>query len=216
MLHDLSTSGKCHDLIRMSENAFRILCQKLESVGGLRPTQRMTIEEQVARGYPAISVLAACTFDLKFTYILSRWEGMTSDSRIIKNALTREDKLLIPNEYRITVRAVIIQMSFSKRLRSYGTLNRKPNNSVKTLQALTNLHDLFSGFMNYFWSRDLNISNFAPTNRKILSMDDMLYSCLIEYPKHFTMTAESGCEMTVTIRDDGDWHDISRDYFFDV
>nr|GEV12953.1 retrovirus-related Pol polyprotein from transposon TNT 1-94 [Tanacetum cinerariifolium] len=59
-----------------------------------------------------------------------------------------------------------------------------------SLQALMNLHDLFSGFMNYLWSCELNISNFGPTNRKILSMDDMLYSCLIEYPKHFAMTAE--------------------------
>ncbi|PWA80099.1 harbinger transposase-derived nuclease domain-containing protein [Artemisia annua] len=49
MLNYLSTSGRCRDLIRMSENAFKILCQKLESDGGLRPTQRMTIEEQVAR-----------------------------------------------------------------------------------------------------------------------------------------------------------------------
>ncbi|PWA93048.1 harbinger transposase-derived nuclease domain-containing protein [Artemisia annua] len=49
MLHDLLTRGKCRQLIRMSENAFRILCQKLERDGGLRPTQRMTIQEQVAR-----------------------------------------------------------------------------------------------------------------------------------------------------------------------
>nr|GEV63858.1 pescadillo homolog [Tanacetum cinerariifolium] len=27
---------------------------------------------------------------------------------------------------------------------------------------------------------------------------------------------ESGCEMTITIRDDGDWHAMLRDYFFDV
>nr|GEY82886.1 hypothetical protein [Tanacetum cinerariifolium] len=42
------------------------------------------------------------------------------------------------------------------------------------LQALTNLHDLFSGFRNYLWS-------------------------------------QSGCEMTVTIRFDGDWHAIPGD-----
>nr|GEV21247.1 hypothetical protein [Tanacetum cinerariifolium] len=34
-----------------------------------------------------------------------------------------------------------------------------------SLQALSNLHYLFSGFMDYFWSRKLNISNFGPTNR---------------------------------------------------
>nr|GEY20011.1 zinc finger, CCHC-type [Tanacetum cinerariifolium] len=33
------------------------------------------------------------------------------------------------------------------------------------MQALTNLHYLFSGFMDYFWSRELNISNFGPANR---------------------------------------------------
>lgn len=48
------------------------------------------------KGYPTQNVLAACTFDLKFTYILTGWEGTASDSRIIKNALIREDKLRIP------------------------------------------------------------------------------------------------------------------------
>ncbi|KAJ9562294.1 hypothetical protein OSB04_007454 [Centaurea solstitialis] len=142
MLHELLMGGKCRQLIRMSENAFKILCQKLESDGGIRSTQRMSIEEQVARflhivgndfrnrfvsffyrrsgsatraidgthvrvkvsnkdapryrgrkGYPTMNVLAACTFDLKFTYVLSGWEGTASDSRILKDALIREDKL---------------------------------------------------------------------------------------------------------------------------
>ncbi|KAI3795804.1 hypothetical protein L1987_38464 [Smallanthus sonchifolius] len=125
MLHDLSNSGKCRDLIRMSEKAFMTLCNILKRDGGLRPTQRMSVEEHVARflhivgaidgihvhvrvpnkdapryngrkGYPIINVLVACTFDLKFTYVLTGWEGTASDSRIIKNALTRDDKLVIP------------------------------------------------------------------------------------------------------------------------
>ncbi|CAK8541444.1 unnamed protein product [Lathyrus sativus] len=48
------------------------------------------------KDYPTQNILAACTFDLKFTYVLAGWEGSASDSRIIKNALTREDKLKIP------------------------------------------------------------------------------------------------------------------------
>ncbi|KAL3516593.1 hypothetical protein ACH5RR_023495 [Cinchona calisaya] len=47
--------------------------------------------------HPTQIVLAACSFDLKFTYVLPGWEGTASDSRIIKNALNREDKLIIPN-----------------------------------------------------------------------------------------------------------------------
>ena len=53
--------------------------------------------------YPTQNVMAACSFDLKFTYVLAGWEGTASDSRIIKNALSREDKLIIPegNQYNI-------------------------------------------------------------------------------------------------------------------
>ncbi|CAI0550362.1 unnamed protein product, partial [Linum tenue] len=40
--------------------------------------------------------LAACTFDLKFTYALAGWEGSASDSRILENALIRDDKLKVP------------------------------------------------------------------------------------------------------------------------
>ncbi|KAK9273745.1 hypothetical protein L1049_018555 [Liquidambar formosana] len=48
------------------------------------------------KDYPTQNVLAACSFDLRFTYVLPGWEGTASDSRIIKNALTREDNLQIP------------------------------------------------------------------------------------------------------------------------
>nr|KAJ0203101.1 hypothetical protein LSAT_V11C500239260 [Lactuca sativa] len=48
------------------------------------------------KGYPTINVLVACSFDLKFTYVLTMWEGTASDSRIVKDALKRDDKLLIP------------------------------------------------------------------------------------------------------------------------
>nr|XP_043609784.1 putative nuclease HARBI1 [Erigeron canadensis] len=191
LFHYLSISGSYHKHIRMSENAFNILCHKLKNEGGLRPTQRMSVEEQVIRflhlvahdvrisavsllyrrsesainrdfhrvlnaiislenqyiqqptgdvvqkeiqdkkrsypffkdcigaidgthvrvrvsnkdaprfrgrkGYPTINALVACTFDLKFTYVLSGWEGTASDSRIIKDALSRDDKLVIPD-----------------------------------------------------------------------------------------------------------------------
>ncbi|GJU45222.1 hypothetical protein Tco_1202488 [Tanacetum coccineum] len=39
------------------------------------------------------------------------------------------------------------------------------DDTFMSLQALSNLHYLLSGFMDYFWSRELNISNFAPANR---------------------------------------------------
>nr|XP_009793836.1 PREDICTED: uncharacterized protein LOC104240661 [Nicotiana sylvestris] len=48
------------------------------------------------KDYPTQNVLAACTFDLKFTYVLAGREGTTSDSRIMKEALNKQDPLRIP------------------------------------------------------------------------------------------------------------------------
>uniref|UniRef100_A0A1S4CW74 DDE Tnp4 domain-containing protein n=1 Tax=Nicotiana tabacum TaxID=4097 RepID=A0A1S4CW74_TOBAC len=48
------------------------------------------------KDYPTQNVLAACTFDLKFTYVLASWEGTASDSRIMKEALNRQDPLKLP------------------------------------------------------------------------------------------------------------------------
>ncbi|KAK2655220.1 hypothetical protein Ddye_008272 [Dipteronia dyeriana] len=47
--------------------------------------------------YPTQNVMATCGFDIRFNYVLPGWEGTTSDSKIIKNALKREDKLVISN-----------------------------------------------------------------------------------------------------------------------
>ncbi|XP_052736625.1 protein ALP1-like [Vigna angularis] len=48
------------------------------------------------KDWPTQNVFAACDFDMKFTYVLAGWEGTTSDSRILKNALDRDDLLVIP------------------------------------------------------------------------------------------------------------------------
>ncbi|XP_059627698.1 uncharacterized protein LOC132270539 [Cornus florida] len=45
--------------------------------------------------FPTTNVLAACSFDLRFTYVLPGWEGTVSDSRVIKSAFERKDKLRI-------------------------------------------------------------------------------------------------------------------------
>ena len=48
------------------------------------------------KDWPTQNVFAACDFDMKFTYVLAGWEGTASDSRILKNALDRDDPLVIP------------------------------------------------------------------------------------------------------------------------
>nr|GEY59319.1 hypothetical protein [Tanacetum cinerariifolium] len=44
----------------------------------------------------------------------------------------------------------------------------KSDDTFSSLQALSDLYYLFSGFMYYLWSRELNIFNVSPANRKLL------------------------------------------------
>ncbi|GAV76789.1 DDE_4 domain-containing protein, partial [Cephalotus follicularis] len=46
--------------------------------------------------YPTQNVLAVYDFDTRFTYVLKAWEGIAPESRILKNALNRNNKLIIP------------------------------------------------------------------------------------------------------------------------
>ncbi|KAI9101560.1 hypothetical protein K1719_023804 [Acacia pycnantha] len=41
-------------------------------------------------------VLAACSFDLKFHYVLAGWEGSASDIQVLNSAITRRNKLQVP------------------------------------------------------------------------------------------------------------------------
>ncbi|KAM3204368.1 hypothetical protein P3L10_027777 [Capsicum annuum] len=77
------------------------------------------------KDYPTQNVLAACTFDLKFTYVLAGWEGTESDSRIMKEALNSQDSLKIPEERAFGVlkkRFPIISSSIES---SYGIETQK-------------------------------------------------------------------------------------------
>ncbi|KAH1046439.1 hypothetical protein J1N35_037223 [Gossypium stocksii] len=48
------------------------------------------------KGGTTQNVLAAITFDLKFSYVLAGWEGSAHDSRILSDALSRPRGLKIP------------------------------------------------------------------------------------------------------------------------
>ncbi|XP_058071305.1 uncharacterized protein LOC131220387 [Magnolia sinica] len=50
------------------------------------------------KGVLSQNVLAACSFDMNFIYILAGWEGSASDARVLHNALSRsDDPLLVPH-----------------------------------------------------------------------------------------------------------------------
>ncbi|PRQ25237.1 putative harbinger transposase-derived nuclease domain-containing protein [Rosa chinensis] len=42
------------------------------------------------------NVLAACNFDLQFTYVISGWEGSAHDSKVLNDAISRRNGLKVP------------------------------------------------------------------------------------------------------------------------
>ena len=40
-------------------------------------------------------ILVACNFDLELIYVLSGWEGYPHDSKVLNNALSRNDELKV-------------------------------------------------------------------------------------------------------------------------
>lgn len=48
-------------------------------------------------GFLSQNVLAACSFDMKFHYVLAGWEGSAPDMRVLSSALTRRYKLEVPD-----------------------------------------------------------------------------------------------------------------------
>jgi len=82
---------------------FNMLIECQDCVGAIDCTHmRIKVPAHLApryrgrKDYPTQNVLVACTFDLKFTYVLVGWEGTTSDSRIVKSVLTRAYPLKVP------------------------------------------------------------------------------------------------------------------------
>ena len=43
------------------------------------------------------NVLGVCDRNMKFVYVLPGWEGSSSDSRVLRDAMTRRDPFVIPH-----------------------------------------------------------------------------------------------------------------------
>ncbi|VVA98579.1 unnamed protein product [Arabis nemorensis] len=66
------------------------------------------------------NVLAACNFDLEFMYVLSGWEGLAHDSKVLSDALTKNtNRLPVPEALYRSVRY---------HLQEYSGQNSQPTN----------------------------------------------------------------------------------------
>lgn len=57
-----------------------------------------------SKGYVTVSMLGVCDVNMNFHYMLSGWEGSASDSRVLRDAVSRQYGLKIPTgKYIITL-----------------------------------------------------------------------------------------------------------------
>ncbi|KAJ6677130.1 hypothetical protein OIU85_010318 [Salix viminalis] len=83
------------------------------------------------------NVLVACSFDLRFHYVLAGWEGSASDLRVLNSALTRRNKLQVPEG--------ILLLSHHCLLLVYLTTLAKPHNYI-AFEELFYLSNLLPSF----------------------------------------------------------------------
>ncbi|KAK1371215.1 hypothetical protein POM88_037307 [Heracleum sosnowskyi] len=93
VMDDLSNRAKCRDTIRMNKEAFLKLCNILISDGGLRPTQRMSVKEQVAR---FLHIIGGDERNRFISWVYRRSSSTTSRTfhRVLKAILAVEDRFL--------------------------------------------------------------------------------------------------------------------------
>ncbi|KAK4275501.1 hypothetical protein QN277_018572 [Acacia crassicarpa] len=153
------------------------------------------------KDFPTQNVLAACTFDLKFTYVLVGWEGTASDSRIIKDALSREDCLKIPQGkyylvdagFMLTSGLITPYRGVRYHLKEYS--GRNPPQNYKELFNLrhSSLRNAIERAFGVLKKRFVILSSAAEPNYGIKPQKFIIVACCILH--NYLMTVEPGEEL---------------------
>lgn len=60
------------------------------------------------------NIMAACDFDLKFTYMLSGWEGSAHDARVLSNATEPHNNFPFPPTGNVMILKRFVQFNYIK------------------------------------------------------------------------------------------------------
>ncbi|PPD67668.1 hypothetical protein GOBAR_DD35455 [Gossypium barbadense] len=97
----------CIEQVRMNRTAFFKLCEMLESIGGLKSSRFMLVDEQVGMFLHIISHhlknrvikhhFRRSRETMQFVYVLPGWEGSVADGRVLRDAISRRHGLKVPH-----------------------------------------------------------------------------------------------------------------------
>ncbi|XP_068655821.1 uncharacterized protein [Aristolochia californica] len=93
-------SKRTYSKILNNSMFYRYFKDSIGAIDGTHIKANIPLEEQQRfwnrNGYLSQNEMATCTFDIQFTYVLVGWEGSTTDSCVLKDALTPRDRLFVP------------------------------------------------------------------------------------------------------------------------
>ncbi|XP_022869247.1 uncharacterized protein LOC111388702 [Olea europaea var. sylvestris] len=100
LYRDVVINATPHNSPYEKEN-YCFLKDVVEAIDGTHIAAYVPLEEQGKyrnrKQVISRNVLVACTFDMKFTYVLAGWEGSAHDGRLLRSAILRQGhKLTIP------------------------------------------------------------------------------------------------------------------------
>lgn len=132
LLNEIRYSEKSYDIIRMGPQAFEKLCKILHDEGGLRSTQRVSLEEQVAK---FLHILSHNVRNRTIAFFFRTSTASTSRHfhRVLRAIIELEDKFLkqpngaqVPSEIRSSTRFYpyfkVISMKLTKLKSKYHVL----------------------------------------------------------------------------------------------
>ena len=87
------------------------------------------------KGFQSQNVLAACSFDLRFVYVLTGWEGSASDGGVLKDAMLRKGFSIPAGKmyfgdagYGLTLNVITPYRGVRYHLREWSLGNQRPQN----------------------------------------------------------------------------------------
>ncbi|KAJ9536941.1 hypothetical protein OSB04_029674 [Centaurea solstitialis] len=151
---------------------------KLKPFGAIDETYiEVTVPEsdkpryRTRKGNIAINVLGVCTRDMKFVYVLSGWEGSAFDSRVLRDAITRNNgfKISLGNYYESgnTTNNLGISYKAFGILKKRRAILRSPSfYPIKLQGRMVLAYALLHNFIRMYMNLD-------PEKNTILTLEDM-------------------------------------------
>ncbi|XP_047151803.1 putative nuclease HARBI1 [Vigna umbellata] len=132
------------------------------------------------KDWPTQNVFAACDFEMNFTYVLAGWEGTTSDSRILKNALDRDDPKVYLGDAGFMLKSTVMTPYRGVRYHLKEFTHRGPQNARELFNHIhSSLRNVIERTFGVLKKRFPIIASDTKPHYGLETMTDIILACCI-------------------------------------